>query len=653
MCTRWANRLLVALVGVSLFSLLAFPPPLLLSPSPLTGGGRRELAPAGEQWLRKLAPRSWRLEAGALAVTERLRAGLQAMRSRNAASVRPTASVIVPIHNHAHFVDESLAPLVEEAARGWIELIIVDDASTDDLPYYLQGLVGRPNVRILSGRLGSLPRALNAGLTVAQGSCLSWTSADNISYLGLYRLLCESLSRSEHGLVYTSFRAIDDTGGPFTSPLWWARERVAVADWRVQYPPDTDRMLTEFVNLIGPAFAYRASAAALAGVYDPKLQGVEDFEYWLRLIGLAGAERADHEDRFPYEYRVHAHTLTATLSHAYMDSLLDRVRTWQTWRHPLLQTRCADGDGASSCHRCIVRDAAALRATIRLREDECLTRVVIVDEATRNEDLEEMFKVLWDFRPPSGSDVVDVVALDRADPIAVELLRMATGRVTRLASPALDLNEWICRLCNARQAMRRAGQSADADVPPAAPFVGASLTMHWRVCGTEPLHRSWAHAMLLRRSQQTGDDHGLIHVPATASHVPPREQRLMLRERRRVTVPELVVDLPILVGGYGQGCNDSRQADLRLAVVIGVETARACSPSVRDADAVFVPAPETVLALLASECVPIDRIVRLELPSQVDLADALRHLASWLLQGGAPAAFSQWLHSHPLHAPEA
>ena len=46
-------------------------------------------------------------------------------------NVRPLVSVLLPCYNHAHFVRETLDSVAAQTFR-YFELIIVDDASTDD-----------------------------------------------------------------------------------------------------------------------------------------------------------------------------------------------------------------------------------------------------------------------------------------------------------------------------------------------------------------------------------------------------------------------------------------------------------------------------------------------------------------------------------------
>jgi len=91
-------------------------------------------------------------------------------------------SVVAPAYNE----QENLAPLVEEIARAladlaepW-EIVIANDASTDDTPQVLRDLMGRyPQLRVLSLRRRSgQTAALDAALRTARGRFVAMLDAD-------------------------------------------------------------------------------------------------------------------------------------------------------------------------------------------------------------------------------------------------------------------------------------------------------------------------------------------------------------------------------------------------------------------------------------------------------------------------------------------
>jgi len=51
----------------------------------------------------------------------------------------PLVSIVLPTHNGARFLSQSIQSVVDQTFRDW-ELIVVDDASTDDTAAYLTSL---------------------------------------------------------------------------------------------------------------------------------------------------------------------------------------------------------------------------------------------------------------------------------------------------------------------------------------------------------------------------------------------------------------------------------------------------------------------------------------------------------------------------------
>ena len=61
------------------------------------------------------------------------------------------------------------------------------------------------------------------------------------------------------------------------------------------------------LNVVGPCFLYRRSAAEKAGSYDPKLRLVEDWDFWLRLALVAPIR---HLKEVQYDFLDHEESLT-------------------------------------------------------------------------------------------------------------------------------------------------------------------------------------------------------------------------------------------------------------------------------------------------------------------------------------------------------
>ena len=92
----------------------------------------------------------------------------------------PSVSVVIPVHNGAGFVTESIrdARRFLENRYPEYEIVIVDDGSTDGTAAALGPLLdGRVHLIVLPENLGKFA-ALRAGMAMATGRCRVFTDAD-------------------------------------------------------------------------------------------------------------------------------------------------------------------------------------------------------------------------------------------------------------------------------------------------------------------------------------------------------------------------------------------------------------------------------------------------------------------------------------------
>lgn len=92
----------------------------------------------------------------------------------------PIVSVVIPVFNAGRYLSEALESVVAQDLDG-IEIIVIDDASTDDsLAVATQLAAGRPNVRVVSHPGGGPGAARNLGLLLARGRFIAMLDADDI-----------------------------------------------------------------------------------------------------------------------------------------------------------------------------------------------------------------------------------------------------------------------------------------------------------------------------------------------------------------------------------------------------------------------------------------------------------------------------------------
>ncbi|MDD5008123.1 MAG: glycosyltransferase [Syntrophorhabdaceae bacterium] len=201
----------------------------------------------------------------------------------------PKISIVLPTYNGTRFLHESIASCLDQSCKD-IELIIVDDCSTEDVSR-ITGRFNDERMRLIrnESNLG-LPGALNEGFRVAAGDYLTWTSDDNYYAQGAIEAMRDRLDENPAiDFVYCNYTFIDNDGRLGESI-------------RTGVPGELDSS-----NCIGPCFLYRRRVYEVVGDYDRNCSLAEDYDYWLRVRKRFSMEKIDED---LYFFRLHGSSLT-------------------------------------------------------------------------------------------------------------------------------------------------------------------------------------------------------------------------------------------------------------------------------------------------------------------------------------------------------
>lgn len=219
----------------------------------------------------------------------------------------PQVSIVLPTHNRAQYLSTAIESCLNQSVQD-IELIVVDDGSTDATAHILAGIAD-PRVLVLrhATNLG-VSAALNTGLARASGEYLTSTSDDNLYAPTALEEMLHCLSSSpELDFVYTDYYVIDDYG---------------IVGRVVEVRPPESLI---FQNYVGPCFLYRRAVYEAVGGFDANFALAEDYDYWLRIWKQFSMYPLD---RALYYYRLHSQSLTTR----YRNKVRDAVRAVQVAR---------------------------------------------------------------------------------------------------------------------------------------------------------------------------------------------------------------------------------------------------------------------------------------------------------------------------------
>lgn len=256
-------------------------------------------------------------------------------------ALRPSVSVVIPCHNAARWLPETLVSVLQQSHRD-LEVVVVDDGSTDH-PEVVVDSLGDPRVRILSIPAGGTPsRPRNHGVRNSLGQIVFFCDADDVMLPGKIERQVEHLRLLPGvGMCFTDFEVID-VGGQvlepsFTAPyreLWKLVRQSVAADGGFAREAFVSGLLSG--NFIGTSgVAVRRSVLDDVGGFDEDLVSSEDFDLWLRIarrhacsfLNLVGHRYRRHPASLMQENSVRHPLARITVlerQFAFIDSPVDR-----------------------------------------------------------------------------------------------------------------------------------------------------------------------------------------------------------------------------------------------------------------------------------------------------------------------------------------
>ncbi len=119
-------------------------------------------------------------------------------------------SIIIPVYNHAETIVSSLASIIEQTYRP-IEVIIVDDGSTDDLDFVIKPYLEKINSEDISFKLikqinAGAPAARNNGYEHSSGQYIIFFDADTVAKPEMIEKLHDKLAVTNFSFAYSAFK---------------------------------------------------------------------------------------------------------------------------------------------------------------------------------------------------------------------------------------------------------------------------------------------------------------------------------------------------------------------------------------------------------------------------------------------------------------
>jgi succinoglycan biosynthesis protein ExoO len=293
-------------------------------------------------------------------------------------AAQPLVSIVMAFHNGAPYLRDAVTSVLAQS-HGNLELLLCDDASTDDAPTIAQAICAQdPRARLLrSDRKSGPGAARNLGLDAARGDWLAIIDADDLVHPDRIAGLLDIARRTSGDVVADDLVPFGaQSGTTLLAPL------ALTAPWQ----PDAHDLLRAELGTPSVAVGYlkplirRASLGSLR--YRTDLPIGEDFDLLVRLA-LSGARLTVAPEPW-YLYRRHAastsHRLTSSQAAAILtgiDALAADHPDWakaatdalSTWRARTERTRAFGELVRTLKQRKVGRAMGMLRRTPDLSAD--------------------------------------------------------------------------------------------------------------------------------------------------------------------------------------------------------------------------------------------------------------------------------------------
>ena len=274
---------------------------------------------------------------------------------------RPLVSIVMPTWNRAHTLRRAVQSVQGQTFRGW-ELVVVDDGSSDDTPFVLQGLTTfDPRIRVVTGDHGGVSKARNAAIAAARGRYIAFLDSDNTWEPDFLRVAVGAMQSRGLDAAYTAMELHD--GGRTTYRAFdGGREHLLVGN---------------HIDL--NVLVVRADRLAEVGGFAEDLRRTVDYDLVLRLSEVCALTY------LPY--------VGAIYSEDSGDTSRISVREPLTWDYVVRSRHLIDWAAARDCARVPGRISAvvavhdqpndAARAVTGLLQGDGDLEVVIVDTGSR------------------------------------------------------------------------------------------------------------------------------------------------------------------------------------------------------------------------------------------------------------------------------
>lgn len=224
-------------------------------------------------------------------------------------------SVIIPLYNLAHLVTDAIDSVLSQTYRD-IEIIVVDDGSTDNAKEVLSTYIENNKIHYIYKKNQGLSAARNTGIKVAQGKYIKFLDSDDYLYPEQIEKQVNDIKDDNNILSVTDYHDLRPNGQLIRKRVYVGRK-----DKQMGIFIETNRAVPH-------AFLTPKDLIKQAGGFDETLTSCEDWDLWLKILRNGATIKY-----LPYVgccYRILMTSMSADMNRMFLQEckVMEKVSNW-------------------------------------------------------------------------------------------------------------------------------------------------------------------------------------------------------------------------------------------------------------------------------------------------------------------------------------
>jgi glycosyltransferase involved in cell wall biosynthesis len=219
----------------------------------------------------------------------------------------PLVSVIIPVYNGANYIAETIDSVLHQPVRD-LEIIVVDDGSTDHLKEVLEQFIAKNQIVYISQVNQGVSIARNHGYRKSRGQYIAFLDADDVWLNDNLETKLNKFESGEFGLVHSDAFVINEHSSKLQQMLCGKEGNLL-----------EDMLAWNGTQVPGPSsILIKREVIEEIGLFDEQLSTSADQDFFIR---VAARYKIGRVDKPTWMYRIHGNNMHKNIARMEHDVL--------------------------------------------------------------------------------------------------------------------------------------------------------------------------------------------------------------------------------------------------------------------------------------------------------------------------------------------